>query len=343
MSFRRFMTLIAILLSLLLCACRHAPSEHVLLDLDQTTAGRVRITATAFVRPTARDAFLGGRDDWSVRFMRVNADEERIIFDKIKGLLSFAEHAGTIDSEDLQRFFSDVPVTIQVTHGDGWSELTMYAGSSSRATREERERFRRRLDAWSELAARYVLAMHHLYQYLGEHPGRAESVFANLVTNDSNVIVAASEEERSLIFDGLTAMETIARRAPSGDDAQAVADQADLVLNPFPAEVSVRTPGAIMAFEGFERSDEHNVVAKTPELAEAIASLEGRWLSPDPLAMAIRDTGAPATAPTAFEMAKMPRRSTAIVTPLEISGAFLEKMKGAPRYRVRWREGEPVR
>jgi hypothetical protein len=276
-----------------------------------------------------------------VRFLRVNADEERIIFDKVKGVLSFAEHAGTIDSDDLQRFFSDVPITLQVTHGDGWSELTIYPGTSSRATREERERFRRRVDAWSELASRYLRAMHHLYHYLAENPGRAESVFANLLAADRDVIIAATEEERALILDATTTMEAMARRAPSGDDARSIADQADLVLNPFPAEVSVRTPGAITAFEGFQRDDDHNVRARAPDLAEAVASLEGRWLSPDPLAIAIRATGDPTGAPAPLELARMPRRSTAVITPSEIADALLEKMKGAPRYRVRWTE--PVR
>src|SRR5260370_32252544 len=152
---------------------------------------------------------------------------------------------------------------------------------------------------------------------------------------DTGSVVAATEEERSLIFDALSAMEAMARRAPSGDDARAVADQADLVLNPFPAEVSVRTAGVITSFEGFLRDDDHNVVARTPDLAEAIASLEGRWLSPDPLAIAIRATGASAPELTPLELAKMPRKPSAIVTPSEISSALLERMKGALRYRVR--------
>ena len=68
-------------------------------------------------------------------------------------------------------------------------------------------------------------------------------------------------------------------------------------------------------------------------LLDAVESLEGKWISPDPLAASLRnDEDTPA------DYAKMPRRWSEIVTPAEIEQAVIERLKPASVYRVRWND-----
>jgi len=90
-------------------------------------------------------------------------------------------HVGRVPQRDIQSFFSDASLTITLLDGEGWRELTIYPGTSSRATREQRERFERRMASWSGEVAEYFTALHHLYSYLNRHPKRAKHVFEALL------------------------------------------------------------------------------------------------------------------------------------------------------------------
>ncbi len=52
-----------------------------------------------------------------------------------------------------------------------------------------------------------------------------------------------------------------------------------MTCDPFPAEIIVRTPTRPTLVEGFTH-DEHGLVIRPKTLLEAVASLEGRWISP---------------------------------------------------------------
>jgi len=327
-------------------------NDRMVIDFDTHDRDLVRIVASTDIDPSTprnggveqrlrvtRDAILAGRDEWSDRFSRVVRDTEQQSIEKRGGILTHYEHSATIATEALQRFVSDLPVTVQLTRGEGWSELTLYAGASTRATRQQREHFARQLEQWSGAVARYFQAVHHLYTYLGANPQRAENAFRQIYADDDQSVLAANEEERAAIVGVRKAIEPLVEWEDlDPKEAYTLAEEADLVLNPFPAEITIHTSGEITSVEGFTKSDPQRVAIPRPELLQAVAGLEGQWISPDPFAAALRadregkkdvDTGA---------LAKAERKSTALVAPSEIAKALVERMKPPSRYRVRWME-----
>lgn len=341
--------LLAILL-LALTSCTPI-TDKLVIDFDTHDRDSVRVIASTDVDPSkpanaaveqrlraARDAIVAGRDEWSDRFSRVAPDPEQQTIERRGGILSHYEHSGTIGIDALQRFVSDLPITVQVTRGEGWSELTLYAGASTRATRQQREHFNRQLEQWSGAVAHYFGAIHHLYAFLDANPQRAGNAFRQIYADDET-IVAASEEERALIISVRKSIDALVEQQDLDEKAAyTLAEEADLVLNPFPAEITIHTSGEITAVEGFTKRDPQHVTIPTPDLLQAVAGLEGQWISPDPFAAALRADREEKKDVDIDAMVKAERKSTAFVAPSEIAKALVERMKSPSRYRVRWVE-----
>ena len=280
-----------------------------------------------------RDDILAGRDEWSLRFANANPESYRVMLDRAHGELIRAERIARIDSGDLQKIFFDVAVSAVVTRGDGWAELAIYPGTSTRATRPQRDDAEKKLRAYSERAVRYFDSVRMMYEYMNEHPPRAPEVFSALFRDaDDPRPSFLTEEEHDLVaavrrgVDGLT----------ENDDTEQLEAEADLVYNPLPARIVVRVPGEPLLVEGFARGKDGELVAEPPSLIEAIAALEGRWVTPDPLAFSIRPGGGGDSDNEAALIAAMPRHATAVVGPIEVGDALIQKLRPAPRYRVRW-------
>lgn len=307
---------------------RLTASTQLSSDTPRNDAVRARLSET-------RELLLSGLDPWSQRFARAAPLTERQTWDRNAGVLTRAEHSGTIAADSLQRFFGDLPVTVQLTRAEGYGELTIYAGASTRATRAQREHFTRTLEVWSAAASRYFIAVHHLYDYLNANPQRARNAFTQLFADDETV-VALNDEEAALITAVRAAMSELSEWERSEEkESYTIAEEADLVLNPFPAEITVHTGGEITAMEGFVKRDSQRVAIPRPSLLDALASLEGKWIAPDPFAAAIKADKDPVNVDA---LAAAPRKSLPLVPPPEIAAALSGAMKPAPRYRVRWVE-----
>jgi hypothetical protein len=342
--------LVALLL-LVFVSCGPVINDKVVIDFDTSDPEIVRVLASTDIDPSrprnagvearlraARESILAGRDEWSDRFARAAPETERVTLEKRAGVLSRYEHAGTIDADALQRFFSDLPMTVQLTRGDGWSELSIYvyANASTRATRQQREHFNAQLGSWSSMVARYFEALHRLYTYLAVNPGRAENAFRQIYADEDDQILAASAEERALIIGVRKSMERLVEWEDA-DTAFTLAEEADLVLNPFPAEITVHVPGEITLVEGFTKSDAERVMIPRPALLESVAALEGRWVSPDPFAAALRADQEKKQDVDVAALVAAERKSTAVVPASDVAAALIEEMRPPARYRVRWR------
>src|ERR1041385_3167637 len=123
---------------------------------------------------------------------------------------------------------------IHNTQQEGVNELVIYPATSSRATREERNEFERRVQVASAAYVRYIAAARHLYDFLDAHPQRAESAFAQLFAETDEEIVAATEEEKNLIVDLRHAMTRVTETAPEKDAQERFVSLADRVNDPFP-------------------------------------------------------------------------------------------------------------
>lgn len=278
-----------------------------------------------------REAIAGNRDEWAMRFAGLNIDNERIILDRANGRVTGVERLTTIDRNELPKFFNDMSITVSLLPNNGYTELTIIPGASSRATRQQRERVLATLHAWSAEAAAYVDALSHLYQYLDANPERAQPAFTILLSDRDQKSV--NDEEQALIEKVWTTADRLSERMrPKDTDAYMVDEEFDLVFNPFPGEIVVVTPKIASGVENFDKRDATTFVIPRRGLLDAISSLEGKWVSPDPFAMSAHGD------PKPDQLAKMPRHWSVLVTASEIEGAVSERLKPASVYRVRWVE-----
>ncbi|HEX6100222.1 MAG TPA: hypothetical protein VF432_28165 [Thermoanaerobaculia bacterium] len=278
----------------------------------------------------ARAAALSGSDPWSIRFARLSTPEqERVTYQKSRGTLEQVVRSARIPSDDLQHLLADTNITVNVVRGEGWREIAFYPGSGGRATREQQREFDATLGTWSESVARYFTAVHHLYAYLRQAPGRDVYVFQALMADNVDEALV-TEEEAPLIAAVVDAMGAIATQMDEHEGrAATLAEEADLVFNPFPARMVVRVPGDVLSSKGFGKE----LTIEPVDLFAAIGKLEGRWISPDPLAALLRDEQ-----PTAERLAEAPRKSEAVVSSAEIARAIREQLARPREYSVRWRE-----
>jgi hypothetical protein len=266
-----------------------------------------------------------------MRFSGLNIDNERIIVDRANGRITGVERQTTIDRNELPKFFNDMSVTVSLLPNNGYTELTIIPGASSRATRQQRERVLATLHQWSTEAAAYVDALGHLYEYLDANPQRAQAAFTILL-GDHDQKSTIDEEQSLLEAVWNTADRLSERMRPKETDAYMVDEEFDLVFNPFPGEIVVVTPKTASGVENFDKRDATTFVIPRRGLLDAISSLEEKWITPDPFAMSIRGE------PKVDELVKMPRHWSAIVTASEIEKAVSERLKPASVYRVRWIE-----
>lgn len=278
----------------------------------------------------ARSAAMTNTDPWAVRFGRVSAQEEHVTYHKERGQLDRVTRAVRIRANDLQQVLADTNITVNVMDGDGWRELTFYPGTSARATREQQRRFEEQLGSWSRSVARYFVTIDHVYVYLRENPHRERDVFAALL-NEQDVEVL--EDEVPLIEAAARAMEEIGTRMDEEEArASTFAEEADLIFNPFPGRVTVRVPRDVLASEGFEVKGSEAVIEPI-DLFAIIAELEGKWISPDPLAALLRDDK-----PSLEQLVEAERKSTPVVNASEVAAAIRERLARPRTYSIRWRD-----
>ena len=330
-------------MALLLAACGVKPAvENRLSLVFYDDPSRVHVNTSIHIEDPGnkviatrvndlRESIAGNRDEWAMRFAGLNIDSERIIVDREYGHITGVERQTTIDRNELPKFFNDMSATVSLLPNNGYAELTIIPGTSSRATRQQRERVLATLHQWSTEAAAYVDALSHLYEYLDTNPQQAQATFTVLLGDRDQKMV--NDEEQALIEKVWNTADRLSDRLrPNETDAYMVDEEFDLVFNPFPGEIDVVTPKTGSGIEGFDKRDATTFVIPRRGLLDAISSLEGKWVSPDPLAMSIRGE------PKPDQLAKMPRHWSAVVTASEIEAAVSERLKPASVYRVRWIE-----
>lgn len=337
---RRSLSVVA--LTALLLACDPLARTELTLSFDET-GERVALQIVSdkdrlnVVRAATGDRIgeeiLAGRDEWSVRLSNAGATEEQLVLNRSRREVTRVEHRSVIAANDLQAFFFDIGASVQMTRGEGWAELTIYPGASTRATRQQRESLLRKLESYSLRAVRYFEAVRMLYAYMDNNPPRTETLFLALYSEDADQPVL-SEGEGDLVAAVRRAVDGLGQ-SEGQESERELGIVADLVYNPFPARISVVIPTEPLLVEGFGRQERSYVIA-TPLPSEAIWRLEGRWIQPDPVAATIRAGDSVPPQQLAAELAATERRAAAVVAPSEVLRAVIDQLRPAPHYRVRW-------
>ena len=333
----------AVLAALLLLSCEPLVRRTVTLAFDDT-GERVTISATTTLATDIegtkreaqvdeeREALLAGTDPWSIRFANANPEADRVVMERKHGALQSLEHIATVPVENLQKFFFDTPITVSLIHGDGWLELLLIPGTSTRATRRQQQRVDEALREDSRRAAAYFSAVRSMYLYLDEKPQRAVDLFADVFGHDDKTPPRLSNDEQSLTAAVRDSVDSLYEATEGNLDAR----DFDAVFNPFAADVRVVVPTQPLLSEGFARMADGSLLIKPPTPLEAVGALEGRWITPDPLAAMLRAPKDENPNEFVASIAAMPRRAEPVVVPSEIADALAATMRPAPQYRVRW-------
>jgi len=199
------------------------------------------------------------------------------------------------------------------------------------------------LEPWTAALADYLAAGQDLYAYLDQHPERAALCFEILLSEvvpDDGAPGAPTPEERRKLDRLSQAMKPVIEilDAPQGSDCSPD-EVSQLVYDPFPARLTVKLPGAPLSVEGFQPGRDGTLTVERRSLWEALRSLEGRWLSPDPALLYVSQSQK-GTRDDLDRLARKPRTVVAageLPSAREVRALIEEKLKPAPLYRVSWK------
>jgi hypothetical protein len=360
-----------IALAFLLAACFEEPvREELELRLAADGTAEVALTTTILVPDeeidnlalrnrleSERRRLLLGEDDWVRRFERLDALSQETTFERDHGVLASARQSARVslasDPEALGRFFSDTLVGAFYSGGaagDGTAELALFPLAPGRAGRRERQRLERAIDPWTEVLARYFRAAGRLYDYLEEHPDRAEVAFSVLL---EEVLPEEDGGRRELLHRHEEPLVEAVDQAMtdawevllvSSQEAYSINEVSRLVYDPFPARLRVEVPGEVVAIEGFAATPESGLVVPTVSLWQALTDLQGLWLEPDPLLLYVDRSGGTTGAPgPGFDLAGIVARERSHAPApraAEIRAALETRLLPAPVYRVVFRVDE---
>jgi hypothetical protein len=295
----------------------------------------------------ARQAIQEGTDVWGARFAATKPDAERFSWEKSLGEISQGTRSALVtEPAGLVALFGDtsLAVSYEVDPERGLAELSIAPGPSTRATRKQREETERTLEQWTAALADYLAAGQDLYAYLNQHPERAAPCFSKLfgevVTADGKEVGEPTPEEQQKLDRLDEAMKPVLAilDAPQGAD-HSPDEVSQLVYDPFPARLTVKLPGAPMGVEGFQPGKDGTLIVERRSLWEALRSLEGRWLSPDPVLFYVYQS----QKGTLADLERLARKPRTVVAAEELPSArevrtlIEEKLKPAPLYRASWK------
>jgi len=296
-----------------------------------------------------RREILEGSDAWAPRFAAAHPAAERFGWEKRLGELTAATRSAVLaEPEELEALFGDTSVAAAYTidADRGVAELTLQPGPAARATRRQREETKRMLGAWSAAVAEYLEAGGDLYAHLEREPDRARTCFATLFADlmDEEELKALDEptDDEVALLDRLKeAMRhvTDVLLVPESDE-YSPDEVSHLVYDPFPARLTVKLPGPPLAVEGFQTGDGGTLAVAGFGLWDALRSLEGRWLAPDPVLfyVAASRRGKDAKIDLDAFLGK-PRKAAPphhFPSAEAVRAAIEERLKPAPLYRVSW-------
>jgi len=357
---RRVLAVPVVLLVLVFTSCFEPPVREELL-LRFLPNGAVVATSTveifagadaknpALARRLAetRRALLDGSDAWGPRFAAARPAAERFGWEKRLGDLRTATRSAVIaEPEGLEALFGDTSVgaTYRIDADRGTAELTLVPGPAARATRRQREEVKRTLETWSAAIAEYLEAGGALFSHLERRPERARTCFGTLFSEvmekeQLERLDEPTDEETALIERLNEAMRHVTDVLLVPERAEYSPDEVShLVYDPFPARLTVKLPGPALETVGFQPGKSGALEVAGLGLWEALRSLEGRWLAPDPVLFYVASARQGKNAKIDLDaFAQKPRR--AIPRPPsaeEVRAAIEERLKPAPIYRVSW-------
>lgn len=303
-------------------------------------------TSPALTRRLARvrQEVEEGSDPWGQRFASLEPAAERFAWEKQLGEVRRGTRAAlATEPRGLRAFFGDTSLDVSYEVRDGIAELAIVPGPAARATRVQRDEVERTLEAWSGHVAAYIKEAGDLWSYLDERPDRAHAclgtLFEDLLAEEVRKgLEPLTEDELERIGRLHETMEQVMAvlLIPEGED-HSPDELSHLVYDPFPARLTVRLPAPPLEEpEGFAAApDGKTLVAVGPGLWEALRSLRGRWLAPDPVLLYVQRRERAQKKPLDLNaLVAAPRRAEPAPSAEEVQGEIEKRLAPASIYRV---------
>jgi hypothetical protein len=297
----------------------------------------------------ARRDLLDGTDAWGPRFTALAPAAERYSWEKFGGELKTVSRSALVtEPEGLAPFFADssLRVLYELRKEEGTAELSIAPGLSARATRRQRLEMQKLLERWSGEIAGYLAATGKLYAYTEAHPDRARVCFGALFNEllpegERKGLGEPNQEEKDLLEEVGDAMQKVwdVLLVPAGEE-YSPDEISHLVFDPFPARLTVTLPGPPLAVEGFEKGPDGKLSVPGLGLWNALRSLEGRWISPDPVMLYVERRGESDRPLDLGAFLRQPRRAEEahlLPSAAEVQKEIESHLTPAPLYRLSWK------
>ena len=288
---------------------------------------------------------LEGSDPWSRRFAEIHPPLEKSSWEKQLGEIQKQTHSAALaEPRDLAAAFGDTSLNVSYEIKEGIAELVIAPGAPSRASSRQREQqedprhlvedggavlqFRRgplplprRASGAGQGLSRGALLRPALRHRQGEPASGHRPEKERIET-----LQAAMQEVWSIL------------NVPKGED-HTPDELSHLVYDPFPGRLTVRLPGPPVAPpEGFASAADGTLTAAGPGLWQALRSLQGRWLAPDPILIYMDHQQRTPNEPLDLAaLLRQPRHAEPAPDAEEVGLAMEERLLPAPVYRVAWR------
>lgn len=290
-----------------------------------------------------RAAIERGWDRWRPLYDELRPVVERTTLEKVDGVARRALYSAAVtDFDSVARMLASQGLDAILDHEpiDDHSsehELRLYPVGSPPATLNERAEVERRLDEWAVTVADYLADAAALYEHFERRPDRAVPCLSHLFGYgpDPAPLDKGEEELVARLKDRIQAVAGVLQ-VDSGE-AYTLNELSRLAFDPFPARLTVAVRGTPVEVEGFVEGDGF-LERPAVDLWRALASLEGRWLSPDLVTAMIApvpEDRQPEPVPEDF--ATIARRWTEAPTPSEVAAALRAELIPPELHRVRWR------
>ncbi len=293
-----------------------------------------------------RQSLQEGSHPWTRRFESLAADRDTISWELEQNeLRRWGRKAEILDAARITDFFAATDVYAELETAEQYFELRISPGQSSRATRQQRKRVESAMEEWTQAIAEYLVLASELFDYLDDRPERARAslgaLYADYLEEDVKDALPEITDEEEAILERLddsisTVWQSI--REIAEDDEYSIEELSRLAYDPFPAPLTLEVEQILPGTEGFETSGKNFLFVPGLSLWSSLESLEGRWLSHDPLLIQadwISREDSPRL--ELDELLGLPRTSS---DPLpeadEIEAAIEQGLSPAPLYRVRW-------
>ena len=347
----------ALLLCLALVSCFEPPVLETL-DLRFLADGSVVVTSAVQLSAPSeennpalarrltqvRRELEEGEDAWGPRFAALEPVAERFGWEKRFAQVDRGTRAALAGSPArLDAFFRDTSLDVSYEVQERVAELTITPAPPARSSRRQREQVERTLEEWSGYVATYLKESADLWSYLEDRPDRARAncgaLLADLLDEETRApLPPLADPARVRIARVQKAMEAVLGvLAPQPGEDHSADELSHLVYDPFPARLTARLPGPpLEAPEGFASTDGgKTLTAVGPGFWEALRSLEGRWLSPDPVLLYVAKGRQGKEEPLDLDtFLAQPRRAASPPDAAEVRQGIEERLRPAPLYRV---------